>query len=108
GRTRSVGGYNVKYLRPAAEVGHDTAGTGAAISLGAVLDVSKSGEHTIVRPKRNFYPVNGPSVPIIARFFEGEPTSEVDVRWGLKRDLWFAIQPDLASLMPAIREADSK
>jgi cytochrome c-type biogenesis protein CcmF len=108
GQTTSVGGYQVKYLRPTAEVGHDTAGTGAPISLGAVLDVAKNGKHTIVRPKRNFYPVNDPSVPIIARFFEGDPTSEVDVRWGLKRDLWFAIQPDLASLMPAIREADRK
>ena len=108
GQTTSVGGYKVKYLRPTAEVGHDTSGTGAPISLGAVLDVSKNGKHTIVRPKRNFYPVNDPTVPIIARYFEGEPTSEVDVRWGLKRDLWFAIQPDLASLMPAIREADRK
>jgi cytochrome c-type biogenesis protein CcmF len=26
----------------------------------------------------------------------------------LKRDLWFAVQPDLASLIPAIREADKK
>jgi cytochrome c-type biogenesis protein CcmF len=108
GQTTTVGGYKVKYLRATAEVGHDTSGTGAPISLGAVLDVSKDGKHTIVRPKRNFYPVNDPSVPMIARFFEGEPTSEVDVRWGLKRDLWFAIQPDLASLMPAIREADRK
>ena len=108
GQTTTVGGYKVKYLRPTADVGHDTAGTGAPISLGAVLDVSKDGKHTIVRPKRNFYPVNDPSVPMIARFFEGEPTSEVDVRWGLKRDLWFAVQPDLASLIPAIREADRK
>jgi len=108
GQTTAVGGYKVKYVRPTAEVGHDTSGTGAPISLGAVLDVSKNGKHTIVRPKRNFYPVNDPSVPMIARFFEGEPTSEVDVRWGLKRDLWFAVQPDLASLMPAIREADRK
>ena len=108
GQTTTVGGYKVKYVRPTAEVGHDTSGTGAPISLGAVLDVSKNGKHTIVRPKRNFYPVNDPSVPMIARFFEGEPTSEVDVRWGLKRDLWFAVQPDLASLMPAIREADRK
>jgi cytochrome c-type biogenesis protein CcmF len=108
GQTTTVGGYTVKYLRPTADVGRDTAGTGAPISLGAVLDVSKNGKHTIVRPKRNFYPVNDPSVPMIARFFEGEPTSEVDVRWGLRRDLWFAIQPDLASLMPAIREADKK
>jgi cytochrome c-type biogenesis protein CcmF len=108
GQTTTVGSYKVKYLRPTADVGRDTAGTGAPISLGAVLDVSKNGKHTIVRPKRNFYPVNDPSVPMIARFFEGEPTSEVDVRWGLSRDLWFAVQPDLASLMPAIREADKK
>ncbi|HEX4733631.1 MAG TPA: cytochrome c-type biogenesis CcmF C-terminal domain-containing protein [Thermoleophilaceae bacterium] len=108
GQTTTVGGYQVKYLRPTADVGRDTAGTGAPISLGAVLDVSKNGKHTIVRPKRNFYPVNDPSVPMIARFFEGEPTSEVDVRWGLSRDLWFAVQPDLASLMPAIRQADTK
>src|SRR3954469_7048416 len=108
GQTTTVGDYKVKYLRATADVGRDTAGTGAPISLGAVLDVSKAGKHTIVRPKRNFYPINDASVPMIARFFEGEPTSEVDVRWGLKRDLWFAIQPDLASLMPAIREADRK
>src|SRR3954453_15489934 len=108
GQTTTVGGYKVKYVRPTAEVGHDTAGTGAPISLGAVLDVSKDGHHTIVRPKRNFYPINDTSVPMIARFFEGEPTSEVDVRWGVKRDLWFAVQPDLAGLIPAIREADRK
>lgn len=108
GQTTTVGGYKVKYLRPTAEVGHDTAATGAPISLGAVLAVTKGGNTTIVRPKRNFYPVNDPSVPMIARFFEGEPTSEVDVRWGIKRDLWFAVQPDLASLIPAIREADRK
>ena len=108
GQTTTVGDYKVKYLRPTADVGRDTAGTGAPISLGAVLDVSKNGKHTIVRPKRNFYPTNDPSVPLIARFFEGEPTSEVDVRWGLSRDLWFAVQPDLASLIPAIREADAK
>src|SRR3954465_10805305 len=108
GQTTTVGDYKVKYLRPTADVGRDTAGTGAPISLGAVLDVEKNGKRTIVRPKRNFYPVNVPNVPPIARFFEGEPTSEVDVRWGLSRDLWFAVQPDLASLVPAIREADKK
>jgi cytochrome c-type biogenesis protein CcmF len=108
GQTTTVGGYKVKYLRPTAAVGNDRSGTGAPISLGAVLDVEKNGKHTIVRPQRNFYPVNDPSIPMVARFFGGEPTSEVDVRWGLKRDLWFAVQPDLSSLRPAIREADRK
>src|SRR4051794_185889 len=108
GQTTTVGDYKVKYLRATADVGRDTAGTGAPISLGAVLDVEKDGKHTIVRPKRNFYPVNDPSIPPIMRFFAGEPTSEVDVRWGLRRDLWFAVQPDLASLIPAIKVADRK
>jgi cytochrome c-type biogenesis protein CcmF len=44
----------------------------------------------------------------VARFFEGEATSEVDVRWGLRRDVWLAVSPDLAKLMPVIREADKR
>ena len=108
GETTTVGGYSVKYVRPTALVGEDRSGTGAPISLGAVLEVSKDGQKTLVRPSRNFYPSNNPDLPMIARFFEGEPTSEVDVRWGLSRDLWFAVQPDLSKLTPAIREANRR
>ena len=42
----------------------------------------------------------------ISRFFEGEATSEVDVRWGLRRDFWLAIRPDLVSLEKPIVRAD--
>ncbi|MGH2846716.1 MAG: heme lyase CcmF/NrfE family subunit, partial [Thermoleophilaceae bacterium] len=42
----------------------------------------------------------------ISRFFEGEATSEVDVRWGLRRDLWLAVRPDLVSLSEPIARAD--
>ena len=34
----------------------------------------------------------------IGRFFAGESTSEVGLRWGLGRDLWTAMQPDLQLL----------
>ena len=42
GQTRSkVGGYDVTYLRPTAQLGGDGAGTGAPISLGAVMRVRR-------------------------------------------------------------------
>jgi cytochrome c-type biogenesis protein CcmF len=108
GQSTEVGGYRVTYVRPTAVVGQDRANTGAPISLGAVLDLEKDGKHRRLHPGRNFYPTNDPGLPPVARFFMGEATSEVDVRWGLSRDLWFAVQPDLARLMPAIREADRR
>ena len=42
------------------------------------------------------------------RFFNGESTSEVDLRWGLRRDVWTAVQPDLRGLMGPIREANRR
>jgi len=73
GRRRRLAATRSSTCAPTADVGKDTAGTGAPISLGAVLDVSKDGKHTIVRPKRNFYPVNDPSVPMIAASSKASP-----------------------------------
>ena len=90
GQTTMVGGYKVRYVRPVAEVGRDRAKTGAPISLGAVLDVSKNGKHvTTLNPSRGYYPSldvaqDGP----VGRFYKGESTSEVGLRAGLRRDLW--------------------
>jgi cytochrome c-type biogenesis protein CcmF len=61
-----------------------------------------------MRPSRNYYASPDPSLGAISRFFEGEATSEVDVRWGLKRDLWLAVRPDIGSLAKPIRVADTK
>ena len=108
GQSAEVGGYSITYVRPTAQVGNDRAGTGAPISLGAVLDVRKDGERFRAHPARNYFPVRDPSLGPVARFFMGEATSEVDVRWGLRRDLWLAVSPDLAKLMPVIREADRR
>ena len=94
--------------RATAELGGDAAGTGAPISFGAVLDVRKGGERFTLRPSRNFYPTQDPSRGTISRFFEGEATSEVDVRWGLRKDFWLAVRPDLAALEEPIAEADAK
>jgi cytochrome c-type biogenesis protein CcmF len=109
GQSTMVNGYTVTYRRPAADVLNDRAHTGAPISLGAVLDVRKGDRRFTVRPARNFYPAtDGSRKRPIGRFFEGEATSEVDLRWGLRRDFWIAVRPDLGLLEPRIKEADAK
>jgi cytochrome c-type biogenesis protein CcmF len=108
GDTIEVGDYRITYREATAKLGGDDAGTGAPVSLGAVLDVRKGGQSFTLRPSRNYYSSGDPSLGAISRFFEGEATSEVDVRWGLRRDLWLAIRPDLASLTGPIREADRR
>ena len=48
-----------------------------------------------IQPARNYYPTLDPTKGSIGRYFDGEATSEVDVRWGLRRDLWAAMRPDI-------------
>jgi cytochrome c-type biogenesis protein CcmF len=108
GQTVKVGDYKVTYDRATAQLGGDSAGTGAPISLGAVMHVTRGGETYTLRPSRNYYSTADPSKGPISRFFEGEANSDVDIRWGLKRDFWLAIRPDLVSLEKPIARADRK
>ncbi len=108
GESFTLGDYEVTYREPTARLGGDSSGTGAPISFGAVMDVRKGDETFTLRPARNFYSSGDPSLGTISRFFEGEATSEVDVRWGLRRDFWLAVRPDIGSLEQPIREADAK
>jgi cytochrome c-type biogenesis protein CcmF len=108
GQSFNVGDYQVTYRKATARLGGDRAGTGAPISLGAVLDVRRGKRRFTLRPSRNYYATTDPSKGVISRFFEGEANSEVDVRWGLQRDFWLAVRPDLVSLQRPIARADSK
>ncbi len=108
GQTTQVGDYTISYREPTAEILGDDAGTGAPITFGAVLDVRKGDEAFTMRPLRNYYRSNDPSLGPVRGFFEGEPNSEVDVRWGLRRDLWVSVQPDLTSFEEPIAEADRR
>ena len=97
------------YREATAKLGGDSAGTGAPISFGAVLDVRKATASTSCCGRRaTTTRATDPSLGTISRFFEGEATSEVDVRWGLTRDFWLAVRPDIGSLDKPIREADAK
>jgi cytochrome c-type biogenesis protein CcmF len=108
GDTIKTGDYTVTYERATARLGGDRDGTGAPVSFGAVLRVDDGKKRFTLRPSRNFYPTQDGSKGAIGRFFEGEATSEVDVRWGLRRDLWTAVQPDLGGLDKPIREANAR
>ncbi len=108
GESFTLGDYRVSYREASGSIGGDDAGTGAPISLGAVVDVRKGDESFTLRPSRNYYSGSDPALGPISRFFEGEATSEVDVRWGLGRDFWLAVRPDLVSLQQPIRVADRK
>jgi cytochrome c-type biogenesis protein CcmF len=111
GESTRAGDYTLSYERVTADLGADRAGTGAPISIGAVVRVRKGDQARTMRPARNFYPARdasqGPIGPI-SQFFEGEANSEVDVRWGLSRDQWLAIRPDVSALVPVARRLDRR
>ena len=108
GQTTRIAGYTFRYVRPTAAILADPGHTGAPIALGAVVEMSRGGEHRTFRPSRGYYPATDGSGGPIGRYFTGDSVSEVQVQWGLKRDLWTAIQPDLRTLAQPIAEANQK
>ena len=110
GDTVEVGDYSITYREPTAELMGDSGGTGAPITLGAVLEVEDGDETYTLRPLRNFFPSTEPSAGPVSRYFEGEATSEVDLDWGVTEDLWTSVRPDIAAprIQGAIAEADRR
>jgi cytochrome c-type biogenesis protein CcmF len=94
GQTRRVDGYDVRYVRAYSRVADDPDGTGATMTLGAVLSVSKNGHYLwTLRPARNYYP-GAVSDGVVGQYVSGDATSEVGLNAGLRRDFWVAMQPD--------------
>jgi cytochrome c-type biogenesis protein CcmF len=106
GQTTKVGDYEITYVKPTGRILDDDSGTGAPITFGAELRVRKDGETWTMRPQRNYYTANDDRGGAFGRFFMGESTSEVALRWGVTRDLWTAVQPDLSGLADPIRRAN--
>jgi cytochrome c-type biogenesis protein CcmF len=100
GETFRVGGYDVTYVKPTSDAKNEY------LSFGAVLDVSKDGKHvTTMRPGVQKYPMNSSEPGAVARYFEGEQTSEVALKAGPLRDLWTAVSPNTQVLEGRIKEA---
>src|SRR3954467_7381242 len=103
GQSADVGGYRITYVRPTAALLDDKAGTGAPVTLGAVLDVRKGDKRWTFHPAKNFYPANDGSGGPLGRFFDGEANSEVDTRWGAFSNFWTAIEVDVNRLEAPIK-----
>ena len=105
GQTATINGYKVDYQRGTGEV-VTAGGRLERIEFGAVLKVTKDGKDVAtLTPNRGYYPRNAPFAPITSAF-DGEATSEVGMKAGLRRDVWIAVQPDLTSLRPYIEKQD--
>jgi cytochrome c-type biogenesis protein CcmF len=98
GQSADVGDYRITYVKPTAALLDDKAGTGAPVTLGAVLAVRKGDKRWTFHPARNYYPASDGSGGSVGRYFDGEANSEVDTRWGAFANFWTAIEPDISGL----------
>src|SRR3954469_11041846 len=108
GQSATVGDYRITYVKPTAALLDDKAGTGAPVTLGAVLDVRKGDKHWTYHPARNFYPAADGTGGPIGRYFDGEANSEVDTRWGLLGNFWTAVEVDVNRLEAPIKELNTR
>jgi cytochrome c-type biogenesis protein CcmF len=107
GQTADVGGYQITYVRPTGRVVAAGNGRLERIDLGADLAVHRDGKALgILHTHRSYFPTMDPTLGPVGRYFEGEATSEVGLRAGLRRDLWTVITPDLASIQGLIDRGD--
>jgi cytochrome c-type biogenesis protein CcmF len=107
GQAARVGGYDVQYVRPTADLRAASNGRLERIDFGAVLRVRRDGRDVAtLRTERSYFPSAAPMLGPVSRFFEGEATSEVGLRAGLRRDVWASVAPDTRQLAPRVAEGD--
>ncbi|MEA2221542.1 MAG: cytochrome c-type biosis protein CcmF [Solirubrobacteraceae bacterium] len=107
GQSAQVGAYRFTYVRPTSHISTTSGGGLEKISFGSVVEVRRAGRLvTTLRPERGYFPSRDPSLGPIGRFFDGEATSEVGLKAGLRGDLWAAMTPDKAVLDPEIQQGD--
>jgi cytochrome c-type biogenesis protein CcmF len=107
GQTAKVGNYAFTYVRPTSRISATNNGQLEKISFGSIVQVRRDGKLvTTLRPERGYYPSLDTSLGPIGRFFNGEATSEVGLKAGLRHDIWAAMTPDQSVLAPAIAQGD--
>jgi cytochrome c-type biogenesis protein CcmF len=108
GQSTRVGGYEIAYVRPTADLRAASNGRLERIDLGADLRVRRDGQEPYtLRTYKSFFPSSAPDLGPVSRFFEGESTSEIGLRAGWRRDVWTAVAPDVARLRPRVEEGDT-
>jgi cytochrome c-type biogenesis protein CcmF len=112
GQSLKIDGYTMHYVKPTASVTpkYDAAHTGATLSLGAVVRVTKGGKYvTTLLPAEGFYDSGEPSQGSVGHLIGGQPVSHVALNSTPLRDLWAAIAPDItAPRLERILQAGNK
>ena len=107
GQTAQVGGYEVEYVKPTSELVAASNGRLERIDLGARLRVRRGDDPAqTLETYKSYFPSTSPDLGPVSRFFEGEATTEVALRAGMRRDLWTAVAPDIGRLLPRIEQGD--
>src|SRR5688572_16105440 len=107
GAAERIDGYAVTYERPTSRLVAADNGRLERIDLGARLSVRRGdGAPEVVHTYKSYFPSTDASLGPVSRFFEGEATTEVALRAGVRRDLWTAVAPDIGRLLPRIEEGD--
>jgi cytochrome c-type biogenesis protein CcmF len=110
GQTTKVGnGYAVRYDRPTSRIDVSRDGVERLV-FGARLTLLKDGKKAdVLNPERGYYPIEGaPFAGVIGRYFEGESTSEIAMKAGLRRDIWSAVTPNLDPTLKIVKDGDAK
>jgi cytochrome c-type biogenesis protein CcmF len=101
GQSTVVDGRRITYVKPTVRV------TPEYLQFGNDLRVQQGGRTTAtVRPSRRYFRPTGQETGTISSYFDGESTSEVDLKAGLGSDLWIAPQPDISGIQKRVRAAD--
>jgi cytochrome c-type biogenesis protein CcmF len=103
GQSVRVGAYTMKYERATGSVVKDPSHTGATMTLGAVLRVTRGGHYvTTLRPSADYYPTT-PILEgqVVADLISGDAVQQIGLKSSWRRDLWAAIKP-FGSTLPAL------
>ncbi|MFP5389862.1 MAG: cytochrome c-type biogenesis CcmF C-terminal domain-containing protein, partial [Thermoleophilia bacterium] len=101
GQSAVVDGRKVTYVKPTAKVDK------LALTVGAILRISKGDETFTLHPTRRFYrPTGSEGGGGISNYFAGESDSEIGLKAGLGSDFWTANQPNIVGLQRHARVAD--
>jgi cytochrome c-type biogenesis protein CcmF len=107
GQTERIEGYAITYERPTSRLVAASNGRLERIDLGARLQVRRGdGPAQTLDTYKSYFPSTSPGLGPVSRFFEGEATTEVGLRAGVRRDLWTAVAPDIGRLLPRIEQGD--
>ena len=95
GQAVRVGAYTMRYMRSTGAIVQDPTNTGATLTLGAVLRVTRAGHYvTTLHPRAGYYPAQEilPGAAV-SSLINGDGVAIVALDSSLRRDLWAAINP---------------